>query len=222
MKTSYKLGSDEEFNNFSTILNNNMWTKIHSDPSMNLTVYRQESENNNINMFKLVCDMEGVEPETLYNVLHDHNYRKVWDKNMIDGIVIELLNSTNEIGYYSAKFPSPVTNRDFVNQRCWRVDKQKNLWSIINWSVQHKDYPEKQGFVRALSILSGYQMEKIDTGLRFTYMTQTDIKGWIPTWITNKLIGKFVPNTATTLYRVAKDYPEWKKLNHPEWMPWLN
>jgi hypothetical protein len=215
---TYKLATDEDFIQFEELVYNNQdWSNIHTSSTMNLTVHRKQSVPTDI--FKVRCEMPDVEPETLYNVLHDHNYRKTWDKNMIEGIVIDLLNPSNEIGYYSAKFPTPVSNRDFVNQRAWVVKGDR--WIIINWSVKHKDYPEKSDYVRAVSILSGYHIEKRDGGgLVFTYITQSDIKGWIPVWITNKLIGKFVPNTAHTLHRVAIEYPEWKKDNHPDWMPW--
>lgn|SRR3989338_1270759 len=173
-------------------------------------------------MFKLTRDMPDVEPETLYDVLHDHNYRKVWDDNMIEGIVIFQLDSCNEVGYYAAKSPSPVSNRDFLNQRCWRALPDDGLWVIMNWSTAHSDYPEKKGFVRAQSILSGYQIRRNPKGgCSFTYVTQTDPKGWIPAWVVNNIAGKLAPRVSQTLHTVALAYPAWKKDNRPDWKPWI-
>lgn len=62
---------------------------------------------------------------------------------MIEGKVVEVLDNHNEgtalstftsqsdlnlfclVGYYAAKMPTGITNRDFCNQRAWRANKEK-------------------------------------------------------------------------------------------------
>lgn len=56
-----------------------------------------------INIAKAHAVFKGLAPELLYDVLHDAEYRHVWDENMIDGHIVQILDPKNEIGYYSAK-----------------------------------------------------------------------------------------------------------------------
>ena len=44
-----------------------------------------KSENVAINMVKMWAPLKGVTPAQVYDVLHDPNYRAVWDNNMAEG-----------------------------------------------------------------------------------------------------------------------------------------
>ena len=47
--------------------------------------------------------MEDVTLETLYDALHDPDYRKVWDKDMADSYDICKLNDNTVIGWYAGE-----------------------------------------------------------------------------------------------------------------------
>lgn len=59
------------------------------------------------------CRMEccDVPAETLYDVLHDIEYRKKWDSNVIETFDIARLTVNADVGYYSCeqayKTPTP-------------------------------------------------------------------------------------------------------------------
>lgn len=221
---TYNLANEEDFDVFCKFVEGNKsWKKIHYEEKTKTTVYDKESDTSAVNIFKVTTQMPDIAPEVLYDVLHDHEYRKVWDENMVSGIVIHQLDSYNEIGYYHGKSPTMVIqDRDFVNQRAWTVIPERKTWVIMNWSVEHKDWPHKRSVTRAQSILSGYHIISNNSGgCYFTYVTQTDPKGWIPAWVTNNITGVMAPKLIQKLHDVALKYPEWKKENNPSWKPWL-
>lgn len=187
-----------------------------------ITIWSKEIKDSSINLVKMRCTFDGIPPETIYDVLHDPDYRKTWDDHMIEGFEIERLDSNNDVGYYSAKFPTPISNRDFCNERSWRVTEGE--WIIMNHTVRHPKMPEKKGFVRANSILTGYYLryDESKTGTVLVYLTQTDLKGWIPAWLINKATSTLAPGIGDKLRIVCKEYPAWKAKNKPDHKPWLS
>jgi len=194
------------------------WSEAYS--SENVHVWDQKSDKSAINVVKLHAIFPNLDAGTLYDVLHDPEYRTVWDENMIEGFCIEKIDGNNDVGYYSAKAPLGISNRDFVNERSWRVT-ENHEFLIMNHSVVHAKQPEKKGFVRANSIRTGYLVRVLASGgCEMTYITQTDPKGWIPTMLTNKATKTFAPKIIEKLEKAAAKYPEWKAQHNPEDKPW--
>jgi len=93
----------------------------------------------------------------------------------------------------------------------------------MNHSVEHPDHPEKKGFVRARSILTGYLiLRRAEGGSRFIYYSQSDPKGWIPTWVINSLLTSFAPKAVDTMHEAALGYKPWKSEHNPDQKPWLS
>lgn len=218
---NFVIPKKEDFKRFKDgIFDEEGWDEMYKKDHMK--VFTKNLSNSNIRACKARAIFEDVEPEELYNVLHDHDFRKTWDENMMDGHVVELINKHTEIGYYAAKMPSVVSNRDFCNLRTWKARPKKGEWIIFNFSVRHQNCPEKKGFVRANSILTGYFIRKLEEGgIEFNYYSQSDPKGWIPSFVINTLMTKLAPRLIEKLHSVALTYKDWKKENNPEHMPWL-
>uniref|UniRef100_A0A672UJ28 START domain-containing protein n=1 Tax=Strigops habroptila TaxID=2489341 RepID=A0A672UJ28_STRHB len=101
-----------------------------------VTVWSQgQEESCTVQKIKTRISCKDVPAETLYDVLHDTDYRKKWDSNMIETYDIGRLTVNADVGYYSWKCPSPLKNRDFVTLRSWLP--LGNDYMIINYSVKH-------------------------------------------------------------------------------------
>src|SRR6478752_5949430 len=93
---------------------------------------------------------------------------------------------------------------------------------IMNHSVPHPDCPEKKGFVRGISIRTGYLMRiRAEGGVHFMYYSQSDPKGWIPSGIINWLMTQLAPKIVGKFHKAAQNYTEWKDKHDPQNKPWL-
>jgi len=170
-------------------------------------------------MIRLKTTFKDVDADTLYDVLHDPDYRKTWDKHMIESKDLGCLNPNNDISYYSLKCPTPMRNRDFVLQRSWLQTPKE--YYIINHSVFHKSYPRRNEFIRGVSHLTGFLITPLDKGCELGYVSHSEPGGRLPTWITNKLSSVLAPKMIKKVHKAASNYRNWKKLNRPGWKPWL-
>jgi hypothetical protein len=112
-----------------------------------------------------------------------------------------------------------VSNRDFLNQRAWH-SAGNGEFLIFNSSVKHSSCGEKDGFVRAVSKLSGYLIRPYSHASEkkqqcsLTYLTITDMGGWIPGMVMNFVTTTFAP-TKMSKIRVAID-------GFKKWLPQQN
>lgn len=187
--------------------------------SGNTTVCSRPTDPSNFRMIRLKTTFTDLSADTLYDVLHDPAYRKIWDKHMLESKDLGCLNPNNDVSYYSIKCPAPVRNRDFVLQRSWLQTPKE--YYIINHSVFHKSCPRKHGFVRGTSFLTGFLISPNGKGCELGYVTHSDPGGKLPTWVSNKISSVLAPKLIKRLQKASKKYEEWKKVNNPDWKPWL-
>jgi len=213
-----RIQTDEDFDEFIRLCEEEKGWEVCFDEK-GIKVWDQKVANSDINMVKVRTVFKDIEGLTMYDVFHDAEYRREWDENMIDGHEFEELDKNNDVGYYSVRCPNPLTNRDFVNQRAWRV--KANTYVIKNHSVTYPKCPEKKGFIRARSIRTGYYVVALESGgCQLIYMTQSDPKGAIPSFISNTVTKKLAPKIVGKIEKAAKDYPAWKAKHNPEKHPW--
>jgi len=213
-----KIQTDEDFDAFIAACETEVGWEVCYDKEVT-KVWDQKVNNSEINIVKVRTIFKDIEAITLYDVFHDAEYRREWDENMIDGHEFEELDPNNDIGYYSVRCPAPLTNRDFVNQRAWRI--KGNTYVIKNHSVKYPKCPEKKGLIRGRSIRTGYFVLALEGGgCQLTYLTQGDLKGAIPSVVANLVTRKLAPKIVQKIEKAAKGYPKWKAAHNPEKHPW--
>uniref|UniRef100_UPI0035902843 START domain-containing protein 10 n=1 Tax=Myxine glutinosa TaxID=7769 RepID=UPI0035902843 len=185
-----------------------------------LTVWTQDLPNNSaVQKLKTSLECKNIAASTLYDVLHDIQYRKKWDTSVIETYDVGRLTANTDVGYYSCKC-GPLKSRDFVTLRSWLP--LDNDYLIINHSVKYPKLPPKKECVRAVSILTGYLIRP--TGPKscvFFYLAQVDPRGSLPLWVVNKASQYFAPKVMKKILKASEKYPEWKKRHSPQHKPWL-
>lgn len=80
----------------------------------NTLVWTRSVPNCNFQMVKINARFEDIEPECVFDVLLDPDYRKEWDSHMLESFDIGNFNVNNDVGYYASEFviplPLPIMN----------------------------------------------------------------------------------------------------------------
>ncbi|KAM4732441.1 START domain containing 14 [Anableps anableps] len=219
------LPSEEAFEDFKKqCLATENWLNKYDSNGMQVWIEMPADRGNNSpKVHKIKCKMaiKDVSAATMYDVIHDGQYRKKWDPNMLDSYDIARLSDNADVGYYSWRCPKPIKNRDVVTLRSWRVKDDE--YTIINFSVKHPDHPPQSNLVRAVSLLTGYFIKATGpNSCTFTYLSQADPKGSLPKWVVNKASQVLAPRVLKSVHKAGQNYPEWKQQNSPDVKPWLH
>ncbi|XP_059080025.1 START domain-containing protein 10-like, partial [Tigriopus californicus] len=193
-----------------------VWTRI---PPTDAETLVNGCKSSDFKMIRVKTTFPDIPASVLYDVLHDPEYRKTWDKFMLESKEIGHLNPNNNISYYSLACPAPVKNRDFVIQSSWLETPKEYM--IINHSVFHRDFPTRKGFVRGTSYLTGFHIKTAGQGCELGYLTHSNPKGNLPSWVSNKLSSNFAPKLIRKLHKACQKYPSWKSQHGKAQKPWL-
>lgn len=70
----------------------------------NTLVWTRSIPGCNFQMVKINSRFEDIEPECVFDVLLDPDYRKEWDSHMLESFDIGNFNVNNDVGYYASKY----------------------------------------------------------------------------------------------------------------------
>ncbi|KAK6100625.1 START domain family protein [Brugia pahangi] len=214
-----KVLDDNDFNYINELCENHSGWNIAYNKDI-IKIWTKSVPNSNLHMIKAKAILIDVSASTIYDVLHDSQYRPKWDKYHIETIDIGLINPNNDICYYAVGGMPPLQARDFVLQRSW-LDIGKEKY-ICSHSVCHKKYPPAKGYIRGVVHLTAYHIRDMgQNGCQVTYVNHSDPKGKVPTWLTNHFAKVIGPKFIRKIHRACLKYEHWKQNNCPNWKPWI-
>ncbi|CAI4230445.1 unnamed protein product [Auanema sp. JU1783] len=196
--------------------NNVGWTEVYN--KKNVKVWTQTIPNSTFQMVKAFAQFDDVPCHVAFDVLQDSVYRGKWDKYMAAQKDIGIINPNNDIGYYAVNSIPPIRPRDFVMQRSWLDMGDEQL--ICSHSVCHEDFPPNKAYIRGTVLLSGYFIRRAGDGCQITYISHSDPKGKLPTWLVNRVTKVITPKMVKKLHKACLGYTEWKEQHQPHWKPW--
>lgn len=54
-------------------------------------------------MVKIHTKFDNITPDILFDVIHDPDYRRIWDSHMLASEEIGVINVNNDVGYYASE-----------------------------------------------------------------------------------------------------------------------
>uniref|UniRef100_F7FZ90 Rho GTPase-activating protein 7 n=1 Tax=Monodelphis domestica TaxID=13616 RepID=F7FZ90_MONDO len=142
--------------------------------------YKKLSEGPPLRLWKSAIEVLAKPEEVLNRLLKEQH---VWDSDLLDAKVIEVLDSQTEIYQFVRSSMAPHPARDHVVLRTWRTNLPKGACVLLLTSVDHSQVPVLG--VRVNVLLARYLVEPCGAGRsKLTYMCRSDLRGHIPEWYT--------------------------------------
>jgi len=153
----------------------------------------------------------GIKPAQVLRLIHDCVNRTEWDDMLQEGTFIRqhgavqtvmLPECSSDVIRLIYKGMLSVSGRDLCLLRAWGEDADGACWLVAESCVD-EDVPEEEKYVRAELRECGYMMIPIDDGCEVVYISQTNFKGWIPSYVQNVMMSQ-QPESLRKMYSVLK------------------
>ncbi|XP_048186509.1 rho GTPase-activating protein 7 [Perognathus longimembris pacificus] len=142
--------------------------------------YKKVSEGPPLRLWRSTIEVPATPEEVLTRLLKEQH---LWDVDLLDSKVIEILDSQTEIYQYVQNSMAPHPARDYVLLRTWRSNLPKGACALFLTSVDHDRAPVVG--VRVNVLLSRYLIEPCGPGKsKLTYLCRADLRGRMPEWYT--------------------------------------
>ncbi|CAL1674249.1 unnamed protein product [Lasius platythorax] len=182
---------------------------------------KKEPDSGGLFAYKVYGSFSDVTADDFLQVQIDVDYRKQWDPTAQELQIIETdpkselsINHSTDIIHWEMIWPKLFSNRDYVYQRRWIVDREKGLVIIVSRVTEHPDVPERRGTYRVKTYWS-YMVIKPYTefhepGIEFglTYFDDPGVA--VPSAVTAWVALRGLPDFLVRMRQASKDYQKYK------------
>ncbi|XP_057332703.1 stAR-related lipid transfer protein 7, mitochondrial [Microplitis mediator] len=183
-----------------------------------MLIWRKEEPNSGgMYAYKVFGTFSDVTAEEFLQVQVDVDYRKVWDPTArqleiidTDPKSLSAKDHRTDVIYWEMIWPRLFSNRDYVYQRRWALDKEKNIVVIVSRVTDHPDAPNRPDTYRVTSYWSYMVIKPIksftEPGIEFglTYFDDPGVN--IPSAVTAWVALSGLPDFLCRMRQAAKDY----------------
>ncbi|XP_071965617.1 stAR-related lipid transfer protein 5-like [Antedon mediterranea] len=149
------------------------------------------------NVYRGDCVLE-LEPEKALSYLlpSPHGRRQKWDSSVSECIVLIDVTKNITVSKVSATklLQGLISDRDFVHLDVVKTFSELNLTCVNSCSIDHKDYPPVDDYVRGTTHPSGFFLKKHKDRCKtnLTYIAQAEANGRIPRYLTEAATGSHI------------------------------
>lgn len=189
--------------------------------TMGVTFYRKYRESSGLYEYKVHGIMD-LDPIVCGNVYVDWEYRKKWDKYVLELHPIKDEQSNKEGLYWKVDFPFPMSDRDYTFIRDMKVVQLDGAITpvVLARSEVFPSHPEKSGVIRVDDYCQECAMQSDGKQGAKAYMHYYDNpKGMIPTWLINWGAKYGVPQFLQIMQDACKGYPQYLQEQGRELIP---
>ena len=173
----------------------------------------------NIRMLRASSEFVDITPNVVFDFLQDLVYRSRLNSATYNNQTLRYLNEHASIEYLCIECMFPLQDRDCVIQKTSIPTPDDYI--IIYHSVEDELFGVNEDKVRAHTYLSGYRIRRSPNGTYLTFLSHSDPRGYVPSFICNYVIKRSVPSMVTAMYEASLGYLDWKQsTDNPLFMPW--
>lgn len=194
---------------------------------------REEPDTGGLFAYKVYGTFSDVTADDFLQVQIDVDYRKEWDQTARELQIIDTDpksktsdNHSNDIIHWEMIWPKLFSNRDYVYQRRWVIDKEKGLIIIISRGTEHPNAPTKPGVYRVTTYWSymvirpytEFHQPGIEFGLTYFDDPGVNVPSAITTWVAISGLPEFLIRMRTA----SKEYQKYKVMKQHAISPNIN
>eukprot|EP00350_Pseudokeronopsis_sp_OXSARD2_P002030 CAMPEP_0170554910 /NCGR_PEP_ID=MMETSP0211-20121228/12787_1 /TAXON_ID=311385 /ORGANISM="Pseudokeronopsis sp., Strain OXSARD2" /LENGTH=204 /DNA_ID=CAMNT_0010864349 /DNA_START=1642 /DNA_END=2256 /DNA_ORIENTATION=+ len=160
------------------------WTDLVNDRKMGVIIQSRTSPSGG-NSIKATGTLD-YPAEDIFKVIGNSAYRQIYDKNYDQGHYVMKIGKQAMLIYQKTKKISVVSARDFLLVMIYNKFANGSIKIVVASTDKNELFPEVKGAVRGFVEIGGWMLEPLEEGqTKVTYMTEVDLKGSIPSFVTN-------------------------------------